>query len=119
MSKQNKVKTGIICWEGLLCFLAVVIASVLWISNVYIPSVSGAEKEEYKSYEVSWTDENTIFRESMRINATVDYDLTDKFVVYFIDDGSLLKVSNGAGIYVHKDGEVIEYLSNCSVLEVR
>ena len=119
MSKQNKVKTSIVGWEGLLCFLAVVIASALWISKIYIPSVNGAEKEEYRSYEVSWTDENTSFREFMRINATVKYDLTDKFVVYFIDDGSLLKVSDGAGIYVHEDDEVIEYFSNCSVLEGR
>ena len=119
MSKQNQVKTSIIAWEGLLCFLAVVIASVLWISNVYIPSVNDAEKEKYRSYEVSYTDENTSFRESKRINAKVEYDSPEGFVVYFIEDGSILEVSNGAGIYIHKDREVIEYFNNCSVLEAR
>lgn len=119
MSKDKKTKTSIIGWEGLLCILILITVPALWTINTHVTSVSGAEKEEYKSYEVSWTDENTSFRESMRINAKVDYDLTDKFVVYFIDDGSLLKVSDGAGIYVHEDGEVIEYFSNCSVLKDR
>lgn len=119
MSKDKKTKTSIVGWEGLICSLAVIIVSALWINNIYIPSVNGAEKEKYRSYEVSYTDENTSFREFKRIKARVEYDLTDGFVVYFMEDGSLLKVSNGAGIYIHEDGEVIEYFSNCSVLEVR
>ena len=119
MSKDKKTKTSIVGWEGLICSLAIVIVSALWISNIYIPSVNGAEKTEYKSYEVTYVDENANHRGYMRIKARAEYDLKYDVVNYYLEYGGVIKVTDGSGIYVHSDEDIVEYLGLCSVLKAR